>query len=82
MELEFHYHVHNSLPLVPIPCQMYPLHIFPPHFPKIHCNINSLHLLPGLPSSLFLPGFPTEILYAFLILLTTDQLYFTGEDPS
>jgi hypothetical protein len=21
-------------------------------------------------------------LYAFLILLTTDQLYFTGEDPS
>ena len=35
----------------------------PSHFLKIHINIIS-HLLLGLPSHLFPPGFPTKTLYA------------------
>jgi len=61
-----YYRVHNSPPLIPILSQMNPVHIFPPHFPKIHCDIFS-HLCPVLPSGLFPSGFPTEILYEFLI---------------
>jgi hypothetical protein len=34
-----HYRVHNSLPLVPIPSRMRPVHNFPHHFPKIHSSI-------------------------------------------
>jgi len=40
------------LPMIPIMSQMYPVHNFPPYFPKIRSNI-ILHLHQGLPSSLF-----------------------------
>jgi hypothetical protein len=36
------------------------------YFPKIHSNI-IFYLCPGLSSGLFPSGFPTRILYAFLI---------------
>jgi hypothetical protein len=44
----------------------YPIDTFKPYFCKIHFNI-ILHLRLGPPSDLFPPGFPTKILYAFLI---------------
>jgi len=44
---KFYYHVNNSPPLVPIPSQMHPVHIFPPYFPKIHSNI----IIPSTPWS-------------------------------
>jgi len=50
-----HYPLHNSLPLVPILSQVHPVHSFPPCLPKIHSN------------TVFPSGFPTKILYAFLI---------------
>jgi hypothetical protein len=45
---------------------MNPVHNFPPYFPKIHSSIIS-YLRLYLPSGLFPSGFPTKILYAFLI---------------
>jgi len=66
MEPEFHYRVHKIPPLVHILRQMNPVHTFPTHFPNMHSNI-IFHLCPGLPNGLFLSGFPTKILYTFLI---------------
>jgi hypothetical protein len=58
---KIHYRVHKSLSLVPNLTQLHPVHTFPPHFPKIQsCS----HLLPS--------GFPTKILFAFLISYTRD----------
>jgi len=37
------------------------------HFLKIHLSIRSYNLRPGLPSGLFLSGFPTENLYTTLL---------------
>jgi len=61
-----HFRAHSSPPLVPILNQINPVQTFPPYFPKINSNIN-LHLRLGLPSGVFPSGFPTEILYAFLV---------------
>jgi hypothetical protein len=53
-----HYRAHKSSPLVPILSHMHPDHAVP-CFPPI-CRL-------GLPSGLISSGFPTKILYAFLI---------------
>jgi hypothetical protein len=45
---------------------MHPVHIFPPYYPKIHCN----NIFPSTPrsSEWFLSsGFPDKILYTFFI---------------
>jgi hypothetical protein len=63
---KFHYRVHKSPPLVPILHQMHPStpsQCFPPR----SVLILSSHLCVGLPSNLFLSGFPTKIFYVFLI---------------
>jgi hypothetical protein len=44
---------------------MNPVHNFPPCFTKI--ILIPFHLRLGLPSGLFPSGFPTKLLYAFLI---------------
>jgi hypothetical protein len=59
-----HYRIHKSLPLVPILSQIDPVHTTPSHLSQI--LILSTHLRLGLPSGLFLSGFPTNILYAFI----------------
>jgi hypothetical protein len=61
MELKAHHHVHKSPPLVPILSQIDPVHTIPPYLSKIYFNIV---YPPGLPSGLFLSGFPTNNLYA------------------
>jgi hypothetical protein len=57
-----HYHVHKSPPLVPILSHINPIHTIPSYFSKIHNSI-VLHLRLGLPPC----GFPTNVLYAFLL---------------
>jgi hypothetical protein len=47
---------------VSIMSQINPVHTLTSHFLKIYLNISS-HLQLGLPSVLFLPGFPTKTLY-------------------
>jgi hypothetical protein len=54
-----HYRVHKSPPLVPILSQMNPVH------PIV--RVISFHLRLGLPSGFFPSGFPTKVLYEFLI---------------
>jgi len=41
------------------------IHTVPPHFSKNHSNM--FHLRLGLPNGLFPSGFPTKLLYEFLI---------------
>jgi len=61
--LKVYYHVHNSLPLVPILSQMKPVHALPSYLRSILILFSNL--CPGLPNGLFPSGFPTKILYAF-----------------
>ena len=56
-----HYRTHKHPPPVPILCQPSPVHI-PTSWRSI--LILSTHLRLGLPSGLFLSGFPTKTLYA------------------
>jgi len=61
-----HYRVNNSPPLAHILSQTNPVHKIPPYFPKIYSNI----IIPSTPRSSkwsFPSGFPTKILYAFLV---------------
>jgi hypothetical protein len=61
-----HYRVHKSPLLVPILCQINPIHTIPSYLSKIHFKL-STHLRLGLPSGLFPSEFLTNILYAFLV---------------
>jgi hypothetical protein len=65
----FIYLVHKSPPLDPILSQMNSVHNF--HHISVSHILKFSHLSLGLPSGLFLSGFPTKILYAFLISRTT-----------
>jgi hypothetical protein len=56
-----HYRVHKSPPLVPIQRQINPVHTDPSHLSNIHFII----IFP--PSGPFPSGFPTKILYPFLL---------------
>jgi hypothetical protein len=60
-----HYRVHKSPPLVPILSQMNPIYTIPSYIRSI--LILSTHLCLGLPSDLFPTGFPTNILYVFVL---------------
>jgi hypothetical protein len=59
-----HYRVHNRPPLIPILRQIKPVHTTPSHLRSI--LILSTYPRLGIPSGLFLSGFPTNVLYAFL----------------
>jgi hypothetical protein len=61
-----HHRVHKSPPLVPILSQFDPVPTIPSYLSKI-LLILSTHLRFGLPSGLFPSGFPTNILYVFLV---------------
>jgi hypothetical protein len=58
-----HHRVYKSPPLVPILSQFDPV----PTIPSYLSKILSTHLRLGIPSGLFPSGFPTNILYAFLV---------------
>jgi len=59
------YRGHKGPPLVPIPSQMHPAHIFTPYFAQIRCNIIS-HLPRSSERSSHL-RFCDKIIYAYLI---------------
>ena len=61
-----HYCIHKCPPPVPILSQPDPVHTSTSHFLKIRLNISS-HLCLGLPSGLFLSGFPSKTLYMLLL---------------
>jgi hypothetical protein len=61
-----HHRVHKSPPLVPIRSQFNPVPTIPSYLYKIHFILSTNPRL-GLPSGLFPSGFPTNILYAFLV---------------
>jgi len=54
--------------MIPILNHAYPVHTFPPYFPKIHSNITRIFPHTPRSSEWLLPSdFPTIILYAFVI---------------
>ena len=57
-----HYRTHKCPPTVPVLSQLYPVHNPTSHFLK-SVVILFFHLSLGLPSILFLSGFPTKTLY-------------------
>ena len=59
--LRIHYHVHNSPPLDSVLRQINPVYALPTNFFKF-VLILSPHQCLGLPSSIFLPRFPTKSL--------------------
>jgi hypothetical protein len=62
-----HHRVHKSPPLVPILSQLDAVPTIPSYLSLRSILILSTHLRLGLPSVLFPSGFPTNILYAFLV---------------
>ena len=60
-----HYRFHNSPPPLPTLNQLNPVHAPTPSLRAILILFS--HLRQGLPSSLFLSGFPTKTLYAPLL---------------
>jgi len=64
-DLKLHYRVQKPPPLVPILSLTYPVHTLPTYLRCI--LILSSHQHPGLRSSLFPSGLPTELPYTFLI---------------
>jgi hypothetical protein len=64
--MKVHYRVHRSLPLVPILSQIKPVHTTKYQLSNIPFNIIR-HRCLGLPSGLFLSGFPISNLHAFLL---------------
>jgi hypothetical protein len=61
-----YYRVHKSPLLILILSQIDPVHTIPSYLSKIYFNIVQ-YLRLGLPSVLFPSGFPTNILYVFLL---------------
>jgi hypothetical protein len=68
-----YYGVHKSRPLLPILSQINPFHITQPIFLRsILILLSNLRL--GISSGLFPPGFPTKVLYTFIIFMHATYL--------